>query len=701
MRSKLRILARVAKASAIWKPGNGRLLWQQCVFRRRNEEAGFTDLDHLRAAAEWLERAQDANGDGGVCGRYRLRGGWTSSYPETTGYIVPTFMALASRLGQRFHDRARRSVEFLLRLQHPDGAFPAGEVHEGTNRPSMFNTAQIISGLLAWHKATGETRALAAARAAGDWLVSIQDVDGGFRKHTYMAQPSTYSAHATCWLAQLGRHLNKPSYLEAASKHLDWVLSHVDKNTGWFDLSGFSREDHLERKALTHTIAYTIWGVLATSEVLERTDGIAAARRAALRISRRSELAGRLPGILDAKWQSRARFTCLTGNAQMALIWFRLNELKPDLRLLNSALKALDQVKVAQPMFHSNPAIRGAIPGSDPIWGDYIYMSLPNWSAKFFIDALMAKDRALAKLENYLQPRMSKPSRIPPVLAPEHSAADEVRPLRVLMYTGVKSSKLRKMIEDWNAWGFKPAAVVAEACPRKSLISRLCNKIYTQGALAPFKSCISKLTGTFRTVHDGTGRDEQVTDVVEFCSTHGIPLIKVTSLESDETLRRLRSLEPDLAIHAGAGILRDATLSLPRLGTLNAHMGLLPSYRGVNVTEWAKLSGDPAGCTVHLVDSGIDTGPIICTRPVRTMGVTSIEELRRLVDDAQISLLGEVVRFAVATGFLPPLTKQKKKEGVQFFEMHSDLRKYLERCMKEEAHGKITKSDKRGLELLQ
>lgn len=125
-----------------WRPEYARLLWLQIAHRGRNREAGLTEDDQLRAAAGWLARAQDAMTDGGVCGRFLFATGWTSSYPETTGYIIPTFLALARELGDaRFEERALRCVEFLLRLQLPDGAFPGGEVREGTTAPSVFNTA--------------------------------------------------------------------------------------------------------------------------------------------------------------------------------------------------------------------------------------------------------------------------------------------------------------------------------------------------------------------------------------------------------------------------------------------------------------------------------------------------------------------------------------------------------------------------------
>ena len=36
-----------------------------------------------------------------------------------------------------------------------------------------------------------------------------------------------------------------------------------------------------------------------------------------------------------------------------------------------------------------NPDLRGAIPGPDPLWGWYNDGAMPNWAAKFFIDALL------------------------------------------------------------------------------------------------------------------------------------------------------------------------------------------------------------------------------------------------------------------------------------------------------------------------
>ena len=79
----------------------------------------------------------------------------------------------------------------------------------------------------------------------------------------------------------------------------------------------------------------------------------------------------------------------------MALIWLELHRLQSDPILLSAACKAIDLVKRAQPMSSSDAGIRGGIPGSDPVWGDYMYVRIPNWAAKFFIDALIEKQAAL------------------------------------------------------------------------------------------------------------------------------------------------------------------------------------------------------------------------------------------------------------------------------------------------------------------
>jgi Prenyltransferase and squalene oxidase repeat len=169
-----------------WVRGHSSFLLSQVFDHQRNARLGFTDIDHLRAAAQWLAAAQDSQSDGGVAGRYRLDRGWTSSYPETTGYIMPTFLALSRALPQDgFRNRAERAVQFLLSVQLPEGGFPGLEIADNRSAPSAFNTGQILHGLTAWHRETGDEEVRVAADRAVRWLWSIQSPDGAFRRYTY------------------------------------------------------------------------------------------------------------------------------------------------------------------------------------------------------------------------------------------------------------------------------------------------------------------------------------------------------------------------------------------------------------------------------------------------------------------------------------------------------------------------------------
>jgi methionyl-tRNA formyltransferase len=97
----------------------------------------------------------------------------------------------------------------------------------------------------------------------------------------------------------------------------------------------------------------------------------------------------------------------------------------------------------------------------------------------------------------------------------------------------------------------------------------------------------------------------------------------------------------------------------------------------MNVAEWAALEGAPVGCTVHLIDSGIDTGPILALREVDIAGCDSIAALRDAVDRAQLELLGDVVALIVG-GRMPEPLAAAAPPGPQYFHMHQDLAAIIE-----------------------
>lgn len=83
------------------------------------------------------------------------------------------------------------------------------------------------------------------------------------------------------------------------------------------------------------------------------------------------------------------------------------------------------------------------------------------------------------------------------------------------------------------------------------------------------------------------------------------------SLRETALLDLIRDNEIDICIQAGIGILRGELLEAPKIGWLNVHPGKLPEYRGNACPEWAIFNDDEVWATAHLIDDGIDTGPIV------------------------------------------------------------------------------------------
>lgn len=113
---------------------------------------------------------------------------------------------------------------------------------------------------------------------------------------------------------------------------------------------------------------------------------------------------------------------------------------------------------------------------------------------------------------------------------------------------------------------------------------------------------------------------------------------------------QLAALGPDLiVVNSYSMILQPDVLALSRHGAVNVHGALLPAYRGANVTEWALINGErETGVTIHVMDSGIDTGPIVAQRKVPIGFEDTWLDVRRRVGAATESLLVETMPAILA-----------------------------------------------------
>jgi hypothetical protein len=369
-----------------WQPRHARLILADLSRREAQEQQPHQV--HLAAAIDWLCRAQDVRDGqpdaGGVSAGWSFEDGWLPAYPETTGYIIETFLAAADILQRpELVERAQRMIDWELSLQQPDGAFP-GHFGEPGSHPVIFNQGQILHGMIAGYTQLGRQDCLEAALRGGRWMAAQLDDDGCFRRFEHNGVPHVYNTRATWALLRVGLLGNAPELVAAARRNLDWALTQQTAS-GWYATNAFVPG----RSPFTHTIAYAIRGFLESGVLLGEQRYLDSADKAARGMARVQRRDGWLAGTYKDGWVADAGYACLTGIAQMSINWTRLAQVTGDDGLRENARNALAYLKTTQRLNDPDDAVRGGIAGSSPIWGDYSRFEYPNWAAKFFADALM------------------------------------------------------------------------------------------------------------------------------------------------------------------------------------------------------------------------------------------------------------------------------------------------------------------------
>src|SRR3989344_2644528 len=348
---------------------------------------------HIESAITWLKNAQDATPDGGVSAWFSLLTGWRSSYIETTGYIINTFLDCAEYLRDpSLVERAIRMADFLLEMQLKSGGYRTSVPSDRkVSEPTVFNTGQDLLGLTNIYTLTKENKYLDSCIKAADFLCDIQESDGSWKKNTYGSTKHTYHTRVAWGLLKVFQISGNNRYKTSAIKNLEWAMSNQLDN-GWFAHNELPPPNI--SVPYTHTISYAIEGLFWSGKLLHNKKFISAAQKGALPLAKYYLENKFLPGTFDQNWHSNNRYSCVTGDAQISLIWAELFNLTKDtiysqaVRNMNSYLRSLQHT-------HSPlKGICGALPGSDPLWGDiwrnqgYCRLTYLNWATKFYIDAL-------------------------------------------------------------------------------------------------------------------------------------------------------------------------------------------------------------------------------------------------------------------------------------------------------------------------
>ena len=361
--------------------------------RSRPVEQPAARKDALRAAIDYLMRAQEQSNDDGI-GSYHLVDGWSASYPETTGYIIPTLFAAAEHLQwDQPRERALRAADWLLSIQRNDGGWQGGRM--GEDRESVvFNTAQVIRGLLAAHDQTKRGEFLDACIRAGEWILGSQSRDGAWRQKNFLQAARVYDTYVSAPILRLHRITGDDRYRKAAMANLEWVLAQQWAN-GWFS-NADNTEKHNDRP-ITHTIAYTIDGLIECAAHVRHDVMMDRGTRTANVLLEKFLKDGWLHGRYDGQWRG-SESLITTGCAQLAICWAWLHRITGEARYQEGLTRMTDLLMAMQRANYAGPAdAHGALSGSFPIWGRYENFAFPNWGTKYFADALLCAEGRLPR----------------------------------------------------------------------------------------------------------------------------------------------------------------------------------------------------------------------------------------------------------------------------------------------------------------
>lgn len=164
----------------------------------------------------------------------------------------------------------------------------------------------------------------------------------------------------------------------------------------------------------------------------------------------------------------------------------------------------------------------------------------------------------------------------------------------------------------------------------------------------------------------GVVSDRRNAAALEFAEERGIPTRVVSLRKGDDRdswneslTEEVASLEPDLVVLAGFMRVLGAPLLERFPGRIiNVHPALLPSFPGHNGPQDALDGGvRVSGCTVHIVDAGVDTGPIVAQAAVPVLADDTADTLHSRIQVQEHRLLpGVIHQIAIGTITLDPLT---------------------------------------------
>ena len=310
-------------------------------------------IDMFNHAMSWIKK-NTINGQGiTITSRQRL------IYPEVTGYYIPTLLDWGER------NLAISYAKYLCSIQKPDGSWYDSDDKE----PYVFDTAQILKGLLA---VRDMLPAVDEHIIRGcNWLIGNIDEEGRLTTPSKNAWGNDEGfcselCHIYCLtpLKEAGKVFDKTIYVDKAKAVLEFYKKNYYEKIMNFSL-------------MSHFYAYVMEGLLDLGEE-------EMVREAMQKLKRVQNAEGGIPALYNVKW------VCSTGMFQLALVWYKLGELKEGDKIFKYACRLQNK---SGGWFGSYPA-----PSSDRFAkgkqeASYFPKEEISWANKYFLDALCYKMR--------------------------------------------------------------------------------------------------------------------------------------------------------------------------------------------------------------------------------------------------------------------------------------------------------------------
>ncbi|MGB9858352.1 MAG: methionyl-tRNA formyltransferase [Moorellaceae bacterium] len=155
--------------------------------------------------------------------------------------------------------------------------------------------------------------------------------------------------------------------------------------------------------------------------------------------------------------------------------------------------------------------------------------------------------------------------------------------------------------------------------------------------------------------------------VKELASELGIPLLQPPKLKDQEVIRWVADRKPDLLVLAYVTqFVPKEMIELATYGGINFHPSLLPKYRGGSAMNWTIINGETeTGVTIHQIDEGVDTGPIVLQEKVPIDPDDSVKTLYfNKIYPLGVKMVAEAVRL-IREGKAQPVPQDENQASFQ------------------------------------